>query len=293
MTLLLVLAALMAALTVWFLSRSLRTPPPAMIERGEGLTQLRDRLLAQLREIEVEAGDRNIDATVAGEERARLEAELAQVLKELDAADVPAAPVPASSLAPRRVLLFSAIALALALPLASAGLYLAKNAVTLAQLDQVQPIAGAEMPPMVLEMVARLERRLAEQPGDPRGWAQLGRAYAVLGREDEARIAYGRAHALAPKDKEVIGAYAEFLLSLDPSQPSPEAVALYKQLYALDRSNPGALWALGFVAYQEQKFGQAVTYWEQLLKQLPPDSEARPEVQHALDMARDQKGQAR
>lgn len=291
MILLLLFATLLAALTVWFLSRSLRAPAPGRNEEGDALVQLRDRLLAQLREVDVETGDRNMDATVAIEERARLEAELAQVLKKLEALQPTAGATPAPSSA--RLALPTVIALVLFLPLASAGLYFATNAVTLAQLDQVQSIASGEIPPMVLEMVARLERRLAEQPEDPRGWAQLGRAYAVLQREGDARAAYVRAYRLAPKDKEILGAYAGFLMALDPSQPSPEAVTLFKRLHALDPSHPGALWALGLVAYQEQKFGQAVNYWEQLLKQLPPDSEVTPQVQQAVDMARDQKGKAK
>jgi cytochrome c-type biogenesis protein CcmH len=292
MILLLVLAALMALLTVWFLSRSLHTPPLAVTEQGDALIQLRDRLLAQLREIDVEAGDRNVDPAVAADERAHLEAELAQVLRELDATNVRAG-ASEPSISSRRMLLPAAIALVVILPLASAGLYFVKNAATLAQLEQVQSIAGGEIPPMVLEMVARLERRLAEQPGDPRGWAQLGRAYAVLGREREARAAYVRAYELAPKDKEIMGAYAAFLMSIDPAQPPAEAIAIFKKLHALDPLHPGALWALGLVAYHEQKFGQAVKYWEQLLKQLPPDSDVAPQVQQAVDMARSQKGQAK
>jgi cytochrome c-type biogenesis protein CcmH len=291
MILLLVIATLMAALTVWFLSRSLRTPPPAQTEEGDALVQLRDRLLAQLREIDVETGDRNIDATVAADERARLEAELAQVLKNLQPMQQTAAsPVSPSS---TRLVLPAVVALVIVLPLASAGLYVANNSITLAQLDQAQSIAGGEIPPMVLEMVARLERRLAEQPGDPRGWAQLGRAYAVLGRESDARAAYVRAYELAPTDKEILSAYAGFLMSLDPSQPSPQVVALFNKLYALDPSHPGALWVLGLVAYHEQKFGQAVKYWEQLLKQVPPESEVAPQVQQAVDMAREQQGKTK
>lgn len=289
---LLILAALLAALTIWFLSRSLRTSTgAAQTEEDDALIQLRDRLLAQLREIDVEAGDRNMDPAVLAEERTRLEAELAQVLKNLEGLQASAARPPGQSSA--RLVRPAVIVLVALLPLGSAGLYFAKHAGTLAQLDQVQSVAGGEVPPMVLEMVARLERRLAERPADPPGWAQLGRAYAVLGREADARVAYARAYQLAPKDKEILSAYAGFLLSLDPSRPSAEAVALFKQLHALDRSHPAALWGLGFVAYQEQKFDQAMKYWERLLQQLPPDSEARPDVQHALAMARDQKGKAR
>lgn len=286
MTLLLVFAVLIAIASAWFLARPLRAEPVAMNENGDPLIQLRDRLLAQLREIDVESGDRNIDATVAADERRRLEAELAQVLKSLAATKSADADAPAAS--GRRLWLPTVITLAIGLPLVSAGIYFARNSETLAQLGQGPTVAGGQVPPMVLQMVARLEARLAEQPADPKGWAQLARAYSVLGRASEARQAYARAYDLAPKDQEILSAYGEFLLSLDPGRPSPEAVTLFQKLYALDPENPAALWTLGLVAYHEQKFAQSVKYWERLLKQLPPDSEATPEIKHAIETARAQ-----
>ncbi len=281
---LLAVAALIAVLTVWFLARPLRRAATAPKEDRQALMALRDRLLAQLREIDVETGDRNIDANVAADERQRLEAELAKTLKGLDAADVGGANVAATS--SKHLWLPTVIVLAIALPLASAGLYFAKNRTMLAQLAQAQAPAGEGIPPMVLEMVARLEKRLAEQPSDPQGWARLGRAYAVLGRTADAQQAYARAQQLAPGDVEILNAYAVFLISLDPSRASPEAVAIFAKLLALKPQHPGALWALGLAAYQQQQFGQAVKYWERLERQLPPNSDVAAELKHALDSAR-------
>src|SRR5581483_10478349 len=78
MILLIVVAAVLAVGTVWFLARAVRSPAVALTpQERQGYEQLRDRLLAQLRELDVEEGDRNVDAGIASDERRRLEAELA------------------------------------------------------------------------------------------------------------------------------------------------------------------------------------------------------------------------
>jgi cytochrome c-type biogenesis protein CcmH len=284
MTVLIVLATLVVVATVWFIAWPLKRPPVALREGTTQLRQLRDRLVAQLNELDVESGDRNVDPAVVADERKRLEAELAQALKELDQCE---ANPKADQQGARNLWGTTLIVLALVVPVIAGGLYYMTNRTTLAQLSG----AGSQtagLPPMVMEMVARLEQRLAQQPNDAEGWARLGRAYQVMERWDEARAAYARAHGLAPKDAEILAAYAGFLVSENPSAPSPEAVALFRQLHQMEPEHPGTLWVLGLASYNASEYAQAVRYWESLLKLLPPDSEVRPQVQRALDSARNQ-----
>ena len=285
---LIVLALLLSAAAVWWLVRPLRAPPSASALQREThaqLTQVRERLLAQLNELDIEAGDRNIDTSVLADERARIEAELAAVLKQLDAAGATATQAPGAG--PKAAWVTAAIGLAVVLPLVAGGLYVAQHGATLARLDAPEPAMQAEqVPPMVLEMVARLEQRLKDQPNDAEGWSRLGRAYQVLGRFAESKQAYARAYQLAPNDVAILGAYAGMLVAEDPANPSPEAVKLFKRLHQLDPNYPGALWVLGLVAYKDQQYSQAASYWERLLHMLPPDSEVEPQIRRALDAAR-------
>lgn len=297
------IAALIAGVTVWFLARAVRGVPaqPALEDR-DAMAQLRDRLLAQLRELDVEEGDRNVDANIAADERRRLEAELAQVLRDLEqSTDVPSAKATGES---SQLWLATVFILALTVPLVSASLYFLKNGRTLTQLSQARSgtdndnaqassTTNQAVPPVVYKMVARLEKRLKEQPNDARGWARLGRSYQVLGRQDDAHQAYARAYQLAPNDTEVVAAYAGFLMSSSPSHLSAETVAVFRKLHTLDPRHPGALWALGFAAYQDRQFKQAVKYWEQLLAVLPPDNEAVAELRHALGVARAEAAKAK
>lgn len=281
------LALLLTAVSVWFVTRPLRAAPTvADGERREAYHQLvhvRERLLAQLNELDVDTADRAMDAAVLADERPRLEAELAQVLKRLEHLGR-VAPAAAPAVARTSGWAMSA-ALAAGLTLLAAGLYVANNHAVLARLNSPELI-GDPVPPMVREMVARLERRLRDQPQDAEGWARLGRAYEVLGRPDDAQEAYARAHALAPNNAEILAAYAGMLVARSPAQPSDEAVAMFRRLHRMDARHPGALWVLGLVAYNERKYRQAIQYWEALLKELPPQSEAAPEINRALDAAR-------
>lgn len=284
MTALIVLAALVVGATVWFLAWPLKRPAVALREGTTQLVQLRDRLVTQLNELDVETGDRNVDSAVVADERRRLESELAQTLKELERCEEnPKADHQGAG----SLWGVTFVVLALAVPLVAGGLYYATNRATLGQLAEVGR-ASPDVPPMVMEMVARLEQRLAQQPDDAEGWARLGRAYQVLERWDEARAAYGRAHALAPNDAEIISAYAGFLISENPGDPSPEAVKLFGRLHEMEPEHPGALWVLGLASYNASEFSRAVRYWESLLEVLPPESEVEPQVRRAIEAARAQ-----
>lgn len=285
---LIVVAALITAGTVWFLARPLARPEQAAAdEERHQLDQVRERLVTQLNELDIEVGDHNIDPEVVTGERNRLEAELAQVLRRLEV--LPATPAPSATR--RRTWLATLATFAIVLPLAAAGLYAVKHQSTLTRLAQsevaAQPGEG-DLPPMVLQMVARLEQRLKEQPDDPKGWAQLGRSYQVLERPLEAKAAYSKAHKLAPDDPQILAEYAELFLLEDPRQPSGQAVALFQRLHQLEPTHPGALWVLGLDAYNRGNHHQAVRYWEALLQNLPPESGVEQQIRNAIEQARAQ-----
>ncbi len=281
MTILAVIAALILIASIWFLTRPVTRPAGAAgREEQHELMQLRGRLLTQLNDLDIETADRSMDAAVIGDEHRRLEAELAQVLRRLESL-APAAAVTADALAPRARRM-TLIALAVLLPVTAIGLYAGKQAKTIEQLSQF----GQGGQPDPLKMVARLEKRLAEQPGDPAGWARLGRSYAVLERFDDAKRAYAKAVQLAPDDAAILTDYATLLISENPRQPSREALAAFTRLYQLNPKHPGALWVLGLDAYNAGKYKQAIKHWEALLKELPPDAEVAPQVRHVVEQAR-------
>ena len=281
MIILAVIAVLILAASVWFLARPVTRPAGAVSgEEHHELLQQRGRLLTQLSDLDIETADRSMDAAVIGDERQRLEAELAQVLRQLESL-APAIAVTADAL-PVRTRRMTLIALAVLLPVAAIGLYAGKQAKTVEQLSQLGP--GGQPDPF--KMVARLEKRLESAPDDPAGWARLGRSYAVLERFDDAKRAYAKATQLAPDDAAILTDYATLLISENPRQPSKEALAAFTRLYQLNPKHPGALWVLGLDAYNAGKYKQAIKHWEALLKELPPDAEVAPQVRHVVEQAR-------
>jgi cytochrome c-type biogenesis protein CcmH len=281
MTAVAALAVLILVGTVLYLAWPLKRAADAgNRERYHQFVQQRDRLLAQLNELDVEEGDRTMDAAVATDERARLEAELAQVLRQIEV--LTPGPAVAATPVPRRTRIVTVAAIAIFLPLIAVGLYAGKQGQTLEQ----AALLGPGGPPDPVAMVARLEKRLSQQPGDVAGWVRLGRAYVALERAAEARAAFARAAAAAPDDAEVLTEYATFLIAENPRHPSPEAVTVFRRIQQLNPKHPGALWVLGLEAYNAGRHAQAVQYWEQLRRELPPDSEVEPMIRQALAEAR-------
>ncbi|HEX9625670.1 MAG TPA: hypothetical protein VGA00_01900 [Acidiferrobacterales bacterium] len=280
-----VAAAVLVVAVVWWLSRAVaRAPRPVASERHE-LMLLRDRLVAQLNELDGERADRGIDAQVAVDEELRLSAELAEVVKRLER--MPAAAVADDAADARRLRWTTAAALVVALPVVALGLYVGHNAELLAGLHRGPGTPGAgQFPPQVMEMVGRLENRLRENPDDVDGWSRLGRAYVVLERLDNARAAYARAYSLKSDDAEILSNYAWVVFTLNSGETSGLSHELYSKLHRLEPGNPDALWFMGLAAYQRGEFPAAVASWERLISILPPDSPAIQELRHAVAQAR-------
>jgi cytochrome c-type biogenesis protein CcmH len=270
------------ASTVWLLARPWAPAGERHGERYHQLQLVRERLLVQLGELEAETANQGIDAQVAHDEKRRLEAELADVLRTLEdleasSDDEPVAP----TVAVRRG---TVVVLAVAVPLITVLLFFGTNQTIPQRLssERTEVAQTPQVPPMVLEMVGRLEKRLAQQPNDPAGWARLGRSYQVLNRLPEAKAAYAKAYQLAPQNPEVLSEYAALLYNENPRQTSGEVFTLFSKLRELNPDHPGALWFLGVAAYEKGEFRVALNSWEHLAKQLPADSEVLSQVRHAI-----------
>ncbi len=283
------LAALLLVATLWWLSRPLRSAADvsAISERAD-LEPLRDRLVAQLNELDAERADRGIDSAVAQDEELRLSAELAAALKRLEGL-VPSAAGAAATLPPRTARVVTT-ALAATLLLIGGGLYAWRNAGNV-QGFLLAAGSGADstrVPPMVFEMVAKLETRLAAQPNDPEGWARLGRSYVVMERKDKALAAYAKAYELAPDNVAVLSDYAWLVFNENPVATTGLVATLYNHLNKLEPAHPDALWFLGYTAYQQGDFRKALGLWERLLKLLPAEDPGREQLMQAIASARAQ-----
>lgn len=171
--------------------------------------------------------------------------------------------------------LASALALALLLPLAAAGLYR-----TFSNFGwTAEDIAGASgRPPDVGQMLDRLQARLREHPDDVAGWRMLGRSLVVLHRYPEAITAYERAYQFTGgRDADIDAGLAEALAMQSDERFDGRASDLLEQALQADPKNPRALWYGGVVAYNRGDKALARSRWVAVLDLGPP-----PEVAHAL-----------
>lgn len=177
------------------------------------------------------------------------------------------------------------VVLALALPLATVGLYLAVG-----EPDAIErPIATADgMEDLDLDTaIAELEKRLEEHPEDLEGWMMLGRTRVALEDYSGAVEAFSEAVDIAgDDDPRVVADYAEALALEDRDRLTGQAAPLFQRVLDLDPDHPKGLWYSGLVAYETGDHETAIEHWTRLLEQDPPD-EFRAALESQLESARE------
>jgi cytochrome c-type biogenesis protein CcmH len=132
--------------------------------------------------------------------------------------------------------------------------------------------------PDVAAMVAKLEKRLQDQPNDPTGWLMLGRSYLTLNRLDEAIVAYDHAHQLDAKSADAAMGLGEAMSLRAGGDITPQAAQLFEDALGLAPGNPKALLYAGFAAAVRGDRALARTRWQALKALNPP-----PQIVQMLD----------
>lgn len=141
-------------------------------------------------------------------------------------------------------------------------------------------------------MLAQLEQRLAEQPGnraeEMEGWLMLANSYSALQRYPEAARAAANLYRLRPDDPDILFRYADSLATANEGVFTGRPAELIQQGLALDPENPGGLWLAGLAARQAGDNQSAIRHWERLLPALEPGSAPAERLQQQLRLARGQ-----
>jgi cytochrome c-type biogenesis protein CcmH len=149
---------------------------------------------------------------------------------------------------------------------------------------------GEAVPPVnPVEMVARLEKKLKENPNDLQGQMMAGRSYATLQRWDDAKNAWKKAVELDGRNEVAQFNYADVLLRT--AKPGDRAV--YQE--ALDHLNialmkvprePVILWTKGVALLNLGKNMETDQVWTEAYQYLPPGSKDADFVKQALQNLR-------
>jgi len=180
--------------------------------------------------------------------------------------------------------MWTAVVLALALPLSAMGLYL-----WLGEPEALDPMATAKAmdassdkadPKALAQMAESLAKKLEAKPDNLQGWVMLARTYRSLENFDKATKAYDRALVLSADDDlrlervEVIAMQRQGNFEGEPWQ-------VIRDILQKDPQNFGALLMAGSASYASGKLENALRYWQQARAPLSPD---HPDVA-ALDNA--------
>ncbi|MFG0380717.1 c-type cytochrome biogenesis protein CcmI [Pseudomonas sp. zbq_18] len=154
-----------------------------------------------------------------------------------------------------------------------------------------QQIASLGQQPSMEQMTVRLQQAVAQNPDSAEAWYFLGRMQMGNGRPAEASKAYEQAARLADRAPELLGQWAQALYFANGKQWNAQMQALTDEALKADPAETTSLGLLGIAAFEDERFSDAVDYWQRLLAQMPADDPARESIQVGIDRAREQAGQ--
>ena len=135
-------------------------------------------------------------------------------------------------------------------------------------------------------MVAKLAERLKNQPNDAEGWAMLGRSYNVLGRLDEALVAYRKSYAINPNDPSLLADLADAVAIKNNRSLAGEPMKLARRALEIDPKHVKALALVGTEAFERKDYAGAVKLWERAVAAAPADSDMAQQLQGGIAEAR-------
>jgi cytochrome c-type biogenesis protein CcmH len=152
--------------------------------------------------------------------------------------------------------------------------------------------ARTEKGPSIEQMVEQLAARLREQPDDAEGWTMLAKSYRALERYPEAATAYQQALQRDNDNVALMVSYVDVITMSNNGRFTPEAAAMLNKALELQPDNIVALWLSGHQASQQQRYADAISYWQRASALLPDDSPDKPVIKQQIAMARQQSGAA-
>lgn len=288
--------------------RKSRAPNPAALETFQEVTQDQERvdleiekqrMLTSLWELEFERSQGRLTPEDHQQLKATDESRLVKVLDQLDQLSE-MGPAHTQRLQPRSpqgrmVHWLSPIILGLLVASSASGIYIyvdrkiGLEAQRGAREAQAQSAPGGQGMPNPLEMVARLEARLRENPDDLQGQIMAGRSYMTLQRFDDAKKAWSKVIELNQRDHE-----AHFNLGLilvqsrETADPGifEEALAHFDTALINIPREPVVLWYRGVVLVHLKRYREADESWTTAYQNFAPGSEDAEFVRQALQKLR-------
>lgn len=177
---------------------------------------------------------------------------------------------------------------AILVPVLGVGLYMHWGAID--QVERTRTLL-AQQPQSIEEMTARLEQSVKDNPQSAEGWYFLGRTYMAQERAGDAAKAFEQAVNHAGRAPELLGQWAQALYFAGSKQWTEQLQTLTDEALKADPQEVTSLGLLGIAAYENQRFADAVQYWERLVAVLPEQDPSRAAIAGGIERARQQLAQ--
>jgi cytochrome c-type biogenesis protein CcmH len=133
------------------------------------------------------------------------------------------------------------------------------------------------------EVIDRLKEQLKQKPDSAQGWYLLGRLYTNQKDYQEASEAFAKAYQQAADNAQFALQYVYSIWS--DSAKRAEARAILQHVLKIDKNQADALALLAQDAFAQQQYSKAISYWQRLLRMLPPGSKEALAVRAAIAKA--------
>jgi len=175
-----------------------------------------------------------------------------------------------------------AIAALLLLPLGGGALYLALGSPQLPGEPLEPRLAAIHGDRSIESMIAQVEKHLAEQPDDVRGYVVLAPVYLRLGRFDDAVAARRKILALSGETAERQADLGEALTAAANGVVTADAKSAFDRALVLAKSDLKARFFSGLAAAQDGERDKAASIWRAMLAEAPADAAWADMVRDAL-----------
>lgn len=122
----------------------------------------------------------------------------------------------------------------------------------------------------------------ASAPEDGEGWHRLARAYATLGRYQDALLAYERAAQRLPANAQLLADFADIAAMAQGRRLEGLPETLIARALEADPNNLKALSLAGTAAFEKGEFRAASLRWRKLLDLVPPESDVARSVRGSI-----------
>ncbi|MCD5992886.1 c-type cytochrome biogenesis protein CcmI [Pseudomonas sp. CDFA 602] len=146
----------------------------------------------------------------------------------------------------------------------------------------------AQPPASLADMTQRLERSVQAQPDSTENLYFLARSYMAQNRPADAAAMFERAVALAGRQPELLGQWAQAVYFASGKHFTAQVQTLTDEALKADPIEVTSLGLLGIAAFETKRYQAAVDYWTRLLAALPAQDASRSALEGGIAHAREQ-----